>query len=68
MTAPSPTAGRVLMCWTCSRVEPCSQAEVLEYALAGWPRCCDEVMSLVTETPAAVGASPSCVTLQRPLR
>lgn len=42
--------GHVLRCADCGRVVPCTLDDILWFSDAGWPRCCDEVMSL--DTPA----------------
>jgi len=36
----------LLRCLTCGKTTECSQTEALEYMRAGWPECCDEVMTL----------------------
>jgi hypothetical protein len=40
---------RLLTCGACRRVEPCSQVELLRFTQQGWPTCCGEVMSFVTD-------------------
>jgi hypothetical protein len=36
----------VLWCADCGRVVPCSMDDIVRFSDAGWPHCCDEVMSL----------------------
>ena len=45
----------VLRCADCGQVVPCSLDDILRFSDVGWPRCCDEVMSL--DSPVRPGAS-----------
>ena len=50
---------RVLRCETCKRVEPCTLAELLRFTWRGWPRCCGEVMALVSAEDRRAAADTS---------
>jgi hypothetical protein len=41
---------RLLRCGACKRTADCTADELLGYARSGWPKCCDEVMTLFTST------------------
>ncbi len=49
---------RVLTCGACRRVEACSQVELLRFTQQGWPTCCGEVMTFVTDPPGADETMP----------
>jgi hypothetical protein len=40
---------RLLRCDSCGRTVECTGSEVLRYTREGWPKCCNEVMTLFTE-------------------
>ena len=42
-----------LRCADCGRVVPCSMDDIVRFSDLGWPRCCDEVMSL--DSPVGPG-------------
>lgn len=44
-----------LVCQGCARSVPCTRLELLEYLKFGWPRCCDETMTVAIEAPAPRG-------------
>jgi hypothetical protein len=40
---------RQLRCTICGRSDEASAAELLRFTRTGWPKCCGQVMGLVTE-------------------
>lgn len=50
-----------LHCCCCNRVITCSDDDIINYVLGQWPRCCGEVMTMVTEAAArdAPGSDPT---------
>jgi hypothetical protein len=43
-------ARRVVRCARCGRADERSATELLRYTREGWPRCCGQVMALLTES------------------
>src|SRR3954470_23742774 len=51
---------RRVQCGTCGRGEDCSRADVVRFSLTGWPRCCGEVMFLLTsDDPSTPALKPT---------
>src|SRR4051794_33957390 len=62
---------RRVQCGTCGRAEGCSRGDLVRFSLTGWPRCCGEVMFLLTSddpsTPV-LNPTPPPVDERRSLR
>lgn len=52
---PDHGASSRLECPVCGRVIRSTEADVLRFVRAGWPRCCGETMTLSSEPPTHVG-------------
>jgi hypothetical protein len=47
---------RVLRCNGCAQTKPVTPEDLLQYAKTAWPRCCNEVMTLLV--PSASRSTP----------
>jgi hypothetical protein len=54
----SPDPRRLLRCSTCGRTDAVTQADLVGYTRAGWPKCCGQVMGYFLESTAT--RCPTC--------
>lgn len=56
VTPPKDTSVRpagILVCHVCKKQLECSASSLLAYTRDGWPKCCDEVMTVYTRIEKA---------------
>lgn len=59
MPQPPPSQRALLRCDKCGRVEVPDTADIRGYIMAGWPRCCGQVMAVFYEADTPVNGTES---------